>query len=471
MIPSTPARAAASAGRLPAWCLVFQLTLAGVLILFYLRPAAIVKPPEFNVPPTMTPPTIHEGDALGLDDGLVLGPMPQIESDPADVVLPWEQESDRNAARVGTASIAPPKGLPVADITSFGPKTATPTSRPSAPAAPPRVPFDQAPPPAPAPPGFVQVGCGIPQPLYMMRPERKHGVMDQFKWQRTSADETDTINILHFLLRGFRGNKCLMMDMGANDGFYALLAAAYGCRVKSMEPQASCVRRFRAAIANNTVPGGVELLHAAVGPGAGKMLTVSANDREPCRGNFRATPKRKHNRNKWGERTPAMQVPFVQIDALAGTDQIDIWHIDTEGAELPVLRSGIDALRSRRVRNLILEVVPKRWKEYGVDRIAGLLELRRMLDAAGLRCVALGMGGVGGEKTKHVYVTRLVEKTHHAWRHGDPRPAGVQLPRASSSFSESHDFWCSRDLAFAEMRGVLLPAERRVFPCEPHGSN
>ena len=98
-----------------------------------------------------------------------------------------------------------------------------------------------------------------------------------------------------------------------------------------------------------------------------------------------------------------------------------------------------------------------------------MLELKRMFVAGGLTCVALGTGGVGGKTAPHVFLSPLAQE--RAWREGDPRPPGHELPPPSTAFENSHDFWCSRDLREQEMRGVLMPEERRIFPCEPHGAN
>ena len=42
-----------------------------------------------------------------------------------------------------------------------------------------------------------------------------------------------------------------MLDIGANQGFYSMLAAAHGCRVVSFEPQPECQRGLLAARARN----------------------------------------------------------------------------------------------------------------------------------------------------------------------------------------------------------------------------
>ena len=47
------------------------------------------------------------------------------------------------------------------------------------------------------------------------------------------------------------GRDSVVLDIGANQGFYSMLAAAHGCRVVSFEPQPECQRGLLAARARN----------------------------------------------------------------------------------------------------------------------------------------------------------------------------------------------------------------------------
>ena len=47
------------------------------------------------------------------------------------------------------------------------------------------------------------------------------------------------------------GRDSVVLDIGANQSFYSMLAAAHGCRVVSFEPQLECQRGLLAARARN----------------------------------------------------------------------------------------------------------------------------------------------------------------------------------------------------------------------------
>jgi hypothetical protein len=68
-----------------------------------------------------------------------------------------------------------------------------------------------------------------------------------------------------------------------------------------------------------------------------------------------------------------------------------LWHIDTEGAEIQVLRSAAALFRERRIKRVIVEVTPRRWGKFGITPRAGFRELGSTFDFS-WRCVVICSG-------------------------------------------------------------------------------
>lgn len=88
-----------------------------------------------------------------------------------------------------------------------------------------------------------------PQPIFMHDDE---DTRNQVEFQRRVRSET----LIRWLFRKIGNEGCnddgpLVVDVGANEGFYTLLAASYGCRVISFEPQRLCVDRLSASFGQN----------------------------------------------------------------------------------------------------------------------------------------------------------------------------------------------------------------------------
>ena len=64
---------------------------------------------------------------------------------------------------------------------------------------------------------------------------------------------------------------------------------------------------------------------------------------------------------------------------------VALWHLDVEGAEIPVLRSAVKLFATRRIERILFEVSLKRWGRFGIaSKQAGLNELRAIF--AGWTC-------------------------------------------------------------------------------------
>ena len=173
----------------------------------------------------------------------------------------------------------------------------------------------------------------------------------------------------------------VVYDLGANVGFYAVLAARLvgpAGRVVSFEPFPESAARARENAARNGF-GHVEVVETAVGRAPGTDWLAFSN-----------TSVTHH----LGDRSTAgLEVPVTSVDAYvaAGGPPPDVVKVDVEGAEVAVLHGMVDTLRDHRPAVLVEVHYP-------------VYDLPETLDALvtplGYRVTVLGGGPVpaGGER-------------------------------------------------------------------------
>lgn len=223
-------------------------------------------------------------------------------------------------------------------------------------------------------------------------------------YQSTSRDEIATRRVMHRIFQKHcegGAKPPLVLDMGANDGFYAILASSYGCRVVSFEPQSACVRKLAYALAINDFSPQVDLRNCVVGKSEGSfvmvadnscsgMQTYGASERSPferasasigtaisniflffkygwsSESAGGAFPCRLVGANKVHPATQKRTGTQAVTSCVAESDRVLLWHIDVEGAEVLALNSGKLLIENSRVENLIIEWSPDMWGNYQV---------------------------------------------------------------------------------------------------------
>lgn len=141
------------------------------------------------------------------------------------------------------------------------------------------------------------------------------------------------------LVRGPRPPR-VVFDVGASYGLHALRFLVHGARVIAFEPNPECHPRFRAWCAANSVP--CELVPVAVGDRTDSVVLTFPEGRtylgsivpDVCA--------------EWRGRVRVLTVPQVALDDVVTAHGVvpDLVKIDTEGAELAVLRGAVDLLRT-----------------------------------------------------------------------------------------------------------------------------
>ncbi len=141
-----------------------------------------------------------------------------------------------------------------------------------------------------------------------------------------------------FVLQALRpGDR--MVDVGANVGVYAALAAgAAGARVLALEPAAETLPDLAAMLALNGLEHRVEVRALAAGAAAGRLRFTQG----------RGTTNR-------AAADGAAEVPVETLDALCGADPPLLLKVDVEGAEPAVLAGAAGLLAGARLKAAILE--------------------------------------------------------------------------------------------------------------------
>ena len=136
----------------------------------------------------------------------------------------------------------------------------------------------------------------------------------------------------------------LFVDVGANLGYFSLMAAAMGCRVIAFEPMERNVARFLASIARNRAA--ITLYQNAVAHQAGRVVALRPTHAATNYGNGQIITS--------GEESTE-DATTVRLDDVGITGTIDLLKIDVEGFELSVLDGARRLLCAGAIRRVVLE--------------------------------------------------------------------------------------------------------------------
>lgn len=182
------------------------------------------------------------------------------------------------------------------------------------------------------------------------------------------------------------------VDVGANIGAYALLAAQMGCNVIAFEPDPRNREALERNIATNAFSN-VDVRSAAVGA-APAELVLHLRDDDPTQTSA-ATDCAS---------TQSLTVPVERLDDL--TLRVDVVKVDVEGWEGQVLAGGTRVLRS--ATHVFIEYNPGALRAAGTDPaefLEGLLALghpvRAVIDD---HAMATGPWPPAGERVVNLYL-------------------------------------------------------------------
>jgi len=216
-------------------------------------------------------------------------------------------------------------------------------------------------------------------PLALRMPDLP-GTRSMVRWMGTN--EPFIVDAITSILRvACASPDAVFVDSGTNEGMWTVLGAHFRCRTVGIEPQPQCLPSVREGLRINGLSARV--YNALLAP---TDTSVSIDTSAPCHGGFQpaASERAAHD--------PAAHHQWIQSFRLDDLDELKsphtfvaLWHLDVEGAEIPVLRSAARLLATRRIQRVLFEVSLKRWGRLGIPgKQAGLAELRALF--AGWTC-------------------------------------------------------------------------------------
>lgn len=210
-----------------------------------------------------------------------------------------------------------------------------------------------------------------PRPIWMYQARNTQAML---KYQAEDPMETNERMLLRTMFRKASANS-FVMDIGSNDGFYALLAAAYGHRVAAFEPQPNCAALLFMSMAFNSFRHTPKLFQNFA---SSSNTTIKMGRHAAC------LPTRRFD-------VSSADADFDEVTAInpaqvfrANGDEALLIHIDVEGAEINVLRDLAEIIASKRVRHVVFESVPSRWHYFDVLEFEGFDLMRRVFN--GMLC-------------------------------------------------------------------------------------
>jgi len=151
-----------------------------------------------------------------------------------------------------------------------------------------------------------------------------------------------------YMVRLFNQLTChkaeLFVDVGANSGFYSVVAQMRGCRVLAVEMQPSCVAMLRfAQRANLLDAAGIEVVQRPVMTRDGEALMIDTSQR--CEGMLSIYWRGQH------------EMRSISLDTLlpATRGHIAMLKMDIEGFETHALAGAKRLITERRVDALLVE--------------------------------------------------------------------------------------------------------------------
>ena len=149
----------------------------------------------------------------------------------------------------------------------------------------------------------------------------------------------------------------LVVDVGANIGYYSLLSAAFGFNCYSFEPEKENLKRFKSSIMLNLFYNKIKIFENIVYKESNIKLDLK---RVPGKNKNNGCLSISNVFNKIDNIVDTGNNLSIKLDDVISNDKkICILKIDVEGAELDVIHGCMNILKNKQVKNFIIEISPK----------------------------------------------------------------------------------------------------------------
>lgn len=203
-----------------------------------------------------------------------------------------------------------------------------------------------------------------PKPILMLK-------NTHLKWYEEVPNHKLLVDLIRHLFTAPNA-RGTVIEMGMNDGYISALASSYGFPVIAVDAQPECVRRFRIAAAVN---GWTQArIYNKLMIDEDVTLDVP-NGRCTGGSRFQDGVKLLGDRGAHSDITGVTKVKSARLDDLVGSNEVLLFYLDVEGAELSVLRSAKKMLSEKRMKNLVFEFAPHRWNSTAAASRAEVISL------------------------------------------------------------------------------------------------
>jgi FkbM family methyltransferase len=150
------------------------------------------------------------------------------------------------------------------------------------------------------------------------------------------------------------GRDSTVVDVGANIGWYTMLAARRARKVYAFEPEPESFSLLSRAVTANNCEN-VEAYPLCLSDHIGTETLYLSQTRN--KGNHSIMSS---------DGASAVQVDCTTLDMLFPEEQIDLLKLDAEGAECKVLSGAKNLIAQKRLKNVIMEWNPAFWSDMGI---------------------------------------------------------------------------------------------------------
>jgi hypothetical protein len=261
----------------------------------------------------------------------------------------------------------------------------------------------------------------------------------------------------------------VVLDIGASEGFYAMVAAAHGCGAIAFDLLAGCARMFEAARAtgaaqlNSTAFAAERVQYIRRPLGSGDALNLPVEELLDGCGTMAASYRLNMSMSR-----SVSPIDSDGIRALmAPWSSISFVKIDVEGAELVALASLRLVLRS--VQHLVIELTPDLWRKFGSNLSHGIPIVANLLGKGGFGAARTSTG-CSFHRPQDLY--RYLQRDCRGTRWTGSCGWGSRIFYREGQI----DIWFARDPALFKranplITGFLGKGSSVLYPDDPHGKN
>ncbi len=217
----------------------------------------------------------------------------------------------------------------------------------------------------------LQMQWRVPSVPSALRMPDVAGVRAMVRWVGTN--EPFMVDAISTILRDACATPgAMFIDSGMNEGSWTVLGAYSNCHTIGIEPQPQCIPPAKMALEHNRLSA--RIVNALLAP---TPTTAIIDVSKPCFGGLQ--PNELGRAKSAGRRAHVGSLRLDELDEFKDPNAyVALWHLDVEGAEIPVLRSAAKLFAQHRINRVMFEITFKRWDQFGIhSKQEGLEELRR----------------------------------------------------------------------------------------------